>query len=57
MVKRDGTIETFDRRKLLRAIRLACVKRSITNEEIDLLGGMVGRALREGPRQQHAAAA
>lgn len=35
VVKRDGTIETFDRRKLLRAIRLACVKRGITNEEIE----------------------
>ena len=37
VVKRDGTIESFDRRKLLRSIRLACVKRSITNEEIDAL--------------------
>ncbi len=37
VVKRDGTIETFDRRKLLRAIRLACVKRSITNEEIEAI--------------------
>lgn len=36
-VKRDGTIESFDRRKLLRSIRLACVKRSITNEEIEAL--------------------
>ena len=37
VVKRDGTIETFDRRKLLRAIRLASVKRDITNEEIEAL--------------------
>jgi transcriptional repressor NrdR len=37
VVKRDGTIETFDRRKLLRAIRLACVKRGITNEEIETI--------------------
>jgi len=34
VVKRDGTIESFDRRKLLRSIRLAAVKRSITNEDI-----------------------
>src|SRR5690349_507017 len=37
VVKRDGTIESYDRRKLLRAIRLACVKRSITNEEVEAL--------------------
>jgi transcriptional repressor NrdR len=35
VVKRDGTIESFDRRKLLRSIRLACVKRAITNEDIE----------------------
>ena len=37
VVKRDGTIESFDRRKLLRSIRLAAVKRSITNEDIEQL--------------------
>jgi len=37
VVKRDGTIESFDRRKLLRSIRLAAVKRSITNEGIEAL--------------------
>lgn len=35
VVKRDGTIESFDRRKLLRSIRLACVKRSMSNEDIE----------------------
>lgn len=35
VVKRDGTIESFDRRKMLRSIRLAAVKRSITNEDIE----------------------
>lgn len=37
VVKRDGTIESFDRRKLLRSLRLACVKRSITNEDIEAI--------------------
>ncbi|HEY0809298.1 MAG TPA: transcriptional regulator NrdR, partial [Longimicrobiales bacterium] len=37
VLKRDGTIETFDRRKLLRAIRLACVKRGITNDEVETI--------------------
>lgn len=35
VVKRDGTIESFDRRKLLRSVRLACVKRSMSNEDIE----------------------
>ncbi len=35
VVKRDGTIESFDRRKLLRSIRLAAVKRAVTNEDIE----------------------
>ena len=30
---------------------------TITSEEIDLLVGMVGRALREGPRAEQAVAA
>lgn len=35
VVKRDGTIESFDRRKLGRAVRLACVKRPITADDVD----------------------
>jgi transcriptional repressor NrdR len=35
VVKRDGTIESFDRRKLLRSIRLACVKRAVSSEDIE----------------------
>ena len=37
VVKRDGTIESFDRRKLLRSLRLACVKRSITADDIETI--------------------
>ena len=37
VVKRDGTVENYDRRKLLRALRLACVKRPITAAEIDAI--------------------
>jgi transcriptional repressor NrdR len=37
VIKRDGTIETFDRRKLLRAIRLACVKRDVTADEVETI--------------------
>jgi transcriptional repressor NrdR len=35
VVKRDGTVENYDRRKLLRSVRLASVKRPITPTEID----------------------
>jgi transcriptional repressor NrdR len=35
VVKRDGTVENYDRRKLLRSVRLASVKRPITATEID----------------------
>jgi transcriptional repressor NrdR len=37
VVKRDGTVENYDRRKLLRSLRLACVKRPITPAEIDAI--------------------
>jgi transcriptional repressor NrdR len=35
VVKRDGTVENYDRRKLLRSLRLACVKRPMTPVEIE----------------------
>lgn len=37
VVKRDGTVENYDRRKLLRSLRLACVKRPMTPAEIDAI--------------------
>ncbi|WP_438481545.1 transcriptional regulator NrdR [Oleiharenicola lentus] len=37
VVKRDGRQEPFDRDKLLRAIRAACHKRPIDNEQITML--------------------
>lgn len=37
VVKRDGTIESFDRRKLLRSLRLACVKRAVTADDIEVI--------------------
>ena len=35
VIKNDGTVESFDRDKLLRSIRLPCVKRPITAAEIE----------------------
>jgi transcriptional repressor NrdR len=37
VVKRDGRQEPFDREKLLRAVRAACHKRPVDNEQITML--------------------
>lgn len=37
VVKRDGSVEAYDRHKLLRSIGLACAKRPITFSEIEAL--------------------
>jgi transcriptional repressor NrdR len=37
VVKRDGTVENYDRRKLLRSLRLACVKRPLAAADIDAI--------------------
>ena len=37
VVKRDGRQEPFDRDKLLRAVRAACHKRPVDNEQITML--------------------
>src|SRR5882757_3293647 len=37
VVKRDGRQEPFDRDKLLRAVRAACHKRPIDNEQMTML--------------------
>lgn len=37
VIKSDSTVETFDREKLLRSIRLPCVKRPITTAEIEAM--------------------
>lgn len=37
VVKRDGSLEPYDRRKLLRSIRLPCAKRAISMAEIEAM--------------------
>ncbi|MFP4624101.1 MAG: transcriptional regulator NrdR [Gemmatimonadota bacterium] len=37
VIKSDGTVEPFDREKLLRSIRLPCAKRPITEAEIEAM--------------------
>lgn len=37
VIKSDSTVESFDREKLLRSIRLPCVKRPITEGELEAM--------------------
>lgn len=37
VIKSDGTVEGFDREKLLRSIRLPCVKRPVTEAEVEAM--------------------
>jgi transcriptional repressor NrdR len=37
VIKSDGTVESFDREKLLRSIRLPCVKRPVTEAEVEAM--------------------
>jgi transcriptional repressor NrdR len=45
VVKQDGTVENYDRRKLLRSLRLACVKRPITSPEIEAIATEIEEAM------------
>ena len=45
LIKQDGTREEFDREKLIRGIRISCVKRPVAAAEIDRLVGEIESAL------------
>jgi transcriptional repressor NrdR len=47
VVKNDGTREEFDREKVARGIRIACVKRPVPATEIDRIVGEVEAALQQ----------
>ena len=52
VVKRDGTVEDYDRRKLLRALRLACVKRPITPVEIEAIATDIEETIGRGGKDE-----
>jgi len=52
IIKRDGTREEFDREKLTRGIRIACVKRPVTANEIDGLVSNIEIALQKMGRAE-----
>jgi transcriptional repressor NrdR len=45
VVKRDGSIEPYDRRKLLRSIQVACAKRPIGPNEVEAMVADIERTL------------
>jgi transcriptional repressor NrdR len=45
VIKEDGTREEFNREKLLRGLRLACVKRPVSAAELDRLVGEIESTL------------
>jgi|SRR5690625_442214 len=49
VIKQDGTVEAFDRQKLLHSIRLPCAKRPITDTEIEEMVDEIEDALSQLP--------
>jgi transcriptional repressor NrdR len=47
VIKEDGTREPFEREKLLRGLRLACVKRPVSAAELDRLVGEIEATLQK----------
>ncbi|MBW8009840.1 MAG: transcriptional repressor NrdR [Chloroflexi bacterium] len=45
IIKEDGTRESFDREKLMRGIRLACVKRPVAAADMDRMVGEIESTL------------
>jgi transcriptional repressor NrdR len=45
VVKEDGTREEFDREKLIRGLRVACVKRPVSASDLERLAGEIEAAL------------
>jgi len=52
VVKKDGRREPFDREKLMRSVRVACVKRPVTGEQIESIAARMEQEVHaEGPRE------
>jgi transcriptional repressor NrdR len=47
VVKKDGRREVFDRQKIVSGIKLACLKRPVSSEQIDHLVESIERRLQE----------
>ena len=47
VIKEDGTREAFDREKLMRGLRLACVKRPVSAADLDRIAGEIEANLQQ----------
>ena len=50
IIKRDNTREEFDKEKLLKGIRLACIKRPVSAEDIERLAGEIEARLQQSTK-------
>jgi transcriptional repressor NrdR len=52
VIKKDGSIQTFDRRKILRGLLIACEKRPVASEDLEAaVNRIYHRLLSEGDRE------
>ena len=52
LIKQDGTREEFDKEKLVRGIRIACVKRPVSAQAIERLSGEIEARLQSMGRAE-----
>ena len=52
VVKKDGRREPFDRQKLVRGLRIACNKRPVSIERIELAADAIEREAQESERRE-----
>ena len=52
VVKKDGRREPFDRQKLVRGLRIACNKRPVSVERIELAADAIEREAQESERRE-----
>lgn len=52
VVKKDGGREPFDRQKLVRGARIACIKRPVPMERIEAIADAIEREIQESERRE-----
>lgn len=52
VVKKDGRREPFDRQKLIRGARIACIKRPVPMERVDQIADAIEREVQEAEKRE-----
>jgi transcriptional repressor NrdR len=52
VVKKDGRREPFDRQKLVRGLRIACIKRPVSIESVEAIADRIEREAQESERRE-----